>query len=264
MIYIITAVHNRYNITYSFVTDLLAQTDQDFRLILVDDGSVDHTADMVKKRLPTSIILRGNGNLFWAGALQKAYLFLKKHIPRDEDIIFLANDDIHIPENFLETGKALVERYPTHLVSGLGYDKNNPVILRNAVIQRDPVTADGTVCEPGVSGNLTTSNALFMKAKVYFKIGGMHPVLIPHYCSDDEYTLRAARKGFYSISDKSLCYLCDHAEAPDKKTESLKHRFSKKSPNNPFYRMNYILMVTPPRLLPGYVAHKLAKHKNHN
>ena len=257
MIYIITAVHNRYSATFSFVTDLRSQTEQDFRLILVDDGCTDHTAAMVKKRLPATIILHGNGNLYWGGSLHKAYRFLKKHRPHPEDIIFIANDDIHIPADFLETGKRLVSLYPDLLISGLGYNVNEPGTLKNAVLKRDPVTADAKVCRPGEPGNVTTTNALFMQADVYFAIGGMHPFLLPHYCSDDEYTLRAARKGFPCVSNEALTYTCDHAAAPDKKKETLRQRFSKKSPNNPIYRMNYILMVTPPRLLPLYIVNNL-------
>ena len=72
MIYVITAVHNRYAITEAFVQRLLEQSEKDWNLILVDDGSTDGTADMVKSLVPEAVILNGDGDLWWGGALHKA------------------------------------------------------------------------------------------------------------------------------------------------------------------------------------------------
>ncbi len=262
MIFIVTAVHNRRERTSAYLTDLLAQTDQDYRLVLVDDGSTDGTAEMVRERMPGAIILEGNGNLFWAGGLHKAYQYLKKGMLSKEDLVFISNDDIHLPENFLETGRQLVTEHPHNLISAVRFVPERPERTRNAVFLRDPVTAKSRRCAPGEPGNLTSTRALFMTAEAYLNIGGMHPFLIPHYCSDDEYTLRAARKGYSSISAENLAFTGDDSTFTVKmksgeKKKSLAEHFRKNSSTNPFYRMNYILLVTPPLLLPKYLAHKL-------
>ena len=46
MIYVVTAVHDRYRITEKFVENLLKQSYKDIHLLLVDDGSTDGTADI--------------------------------------------------------------------------------------------------------------------------------------------------------------------------------------------------------------------------
>lgn len=46
MMYVVTAVHNRYNITKRFIEQLLEQTYKEFVLVLIDDGSTDNTAEM--------------------------------------------------------------------------------------------------------------------------------------------------------------------------------------------------------------------------
>ena len=49
-VYVVTAVHNRYKITERFVNNLLKQTYKNWTFVLVDDGSTDNTALMVKKK----------------------------------------------------------------------------------------------------------------------------------------------------------------------------------------------------------------------
>ena len=61
MIYVVTAVHDRYRITEKFVENLLKQSYKDIHLLLVDDGSTDGTADMVQRKFPSSTILQGDG-----------------------------------------------------------------------------------------------------------------------------------------------------------------------------------------------------------
>ena len=47
-VYIVTAVHDRYDITKRFISGLKKQTYKDFKFILVNDGCTDQTVPMVK------------------------------------------------------------------------------------------------------------------------------------------------------------------------------------------------------------------------
>ena len=79
MVYLILPVFNRIKHTKQFIDDLLKQHDQDFHLILVDDGSADGSAEWVSARLGKKVtILRGKGKWWWGGSLHQAYLFLSK------------------------------------------------------------------------------------------------------------------------------------------------------------------------------------------
>lgn len=258
MLYIITAVHNRYNLTKQFIYQLSKQTYTDYQLVLVDDGSTDGTADMVMKELPTSKILFGNGNLWWGGALHMAYKYLVKGVLKDDDMILICNDDIDFKPNFLETGVNAVLEHPGYLIQGKGINGNTGLVEDGASF-RDPVTAAGYKAKFGEEANCGATRALFMMGKVYKKIGGMHPILLPHYCSDVEYVIRAVRKGFPCVTYEYPEYINHPDDTGLAKSKNIKQTFSKSYMNNPIYKLNFILMVTPIHLLPAYIVSLLKR-----
>lgn len=261
MLYIVTAVHNRINITRRFIEQLNRQTYKEYTLVIVDDGSTDGTSDMVSTLMPMAVILEGNGNLWWGGALHKAYKYLSKGIIRDEDIVFICNDDIDFKEDFLQIGIDTILNNPYYLVASKGIDVNTGRVVDKAR-GRDPVTADGIEVPFGTPTNCCATRALFMMGNVYKKIGGMHPILLPHYCSDYEYVIRAHRKGYSCISFEHLEYGTHDELSGCPKAKSFKEMFSKRYMNNPIYKFNFIIMVTPWYLLPAYCWSLLSRKRN--
>ena len=73
-VYVLLPVHNRRPVTEAFARSLAAQTDRNVRLVLIDDGSTDGTADAVKAILPDTVVITGQGNWWWGGGLQQGYL----------------------------------------------------------------------------------------------------------------------------------------------------------------------------------------------
>ena len=94
MIHIIVPVHNRSKITNKFADCLLQQTFQNYNFILVDDGSIDDTVKSIKKKIKNLTLLKGDGNLWWAGGIQLGIDWLKKNIKNKSEIVLITNDDI--------------------------------------------------------------------------------------------------------------------------------------------------------------------------
>lgn len=94
------------------------------------------------------------------------------------------------------------------------------------------------------------------------KTGGMHPVLLPHYASDFEFTIRAFQKGIQIRSFEELTYTFDEGATGENQYEklTLKTIFSKRSACNPFYRISFILLSTPPGYLPGHLFHQIRRY----
>jgi len=69
-IYIVIPVYNRKVLTLSCLKNLKTNGDlQRYQVIVVDDGSTDQTTEAIKERYPEIILLSGDGNLWWTGAI---------------------------------------------------------------------------------------------------------------------------------------------------------------------------------------------------
>lgn len=264
MIHVVTAVHNRIEITEKFVERLKGQTYKNIHLILVDDGSTDGTAEMVKTNFPRSTILRGNGNLWWGGALHLAYKYISRKLRhRPEDYILLTNDDVIYESDYLKKGIQILKGRKKTLLAGRIYDEITGKISF-PLYKYDYSDKHGSAGKRTykMEGEYCSTNSLFMRVGDFIDIGGFHPVLLPHYGSDYEWTYRAFKKGYHIISDKSLVYKCCINTTGYNFYEdlTLKKMFSKKSVVNPFYKINFILLTTPVRYIPREIGKQLGRY----
>lgn len=69
MISIVIPVFNRKEYTRECLLSLKDQTDQRFKVIIVDDGSTDGTEDMLREEFPEVEVLKGSGSLFWTAGV---------------------------------------------------------------------------------------------------------------------------------------------------------------------------------------------------
>ncbi len=266
MVYVITAVHNRIEITRRFIDCLLAQECSELiQLVLIDDGSSDGTDEMVKEKYPSSVIIYGDGNLFWGGALQKAYEYLLSKGISGEDIVLYANDDSRLGKTFIETLIIELKKNPNDLITGCAYGVNTGNYLDGPVYFN---LDNGEVkhLNPGCVGNCASTRALGMYGKVFKDIGGFHPILLPHYASDYEYTIRAAKKGHRIISCENMKYLFSEDTTGDNshKDISLKRVFSKRSKLNPIYKLSFFLMIAPIYKIPNFIIYQFKHFKHHD
>lgn len=248
MIHVITAVHNRYSITEKFVDRLLSQTYGDIHLILVDDGSTDSTAEMVRGKMPDVTVITGDGNMWWGGALHAAYKWINKNIPadRNEEYVMFANDDTDFDDTYIERAVSLLSGKNNVLLAGCGISRQSGEIKDGAVLfdfetLACKIKGDGT-------GNCASTRSLFFRVGDFKRIGGFHRILLPHYGSDYEWTVRAVRKKGYTVfCDASLAYELDESTTGDNIYENMtrKKLFSKRSVSNPFYKMTFILLTVP-------------------
>lgn len=250
MIYIILPVHNRKNITEKFIKCLVKQSYQNFKLILIDDGSTDGTDEMVLRYLPNSEIIYGDGNLWWAGGLQKGYEWLKLKNLDNNDTILIINDDTIIDAFFLEKGTSLLQDTTKTFFLAKCYGLQSGK-LRDQGISVDWKSLSFQQVGDKDEINCLSTRGLFCKAKDFLDLKGFFPRLLPHYFSDYEFTIRAKRNGYTLKCAKELNLKVDETTTGIKRKSFrpfkafIVNHFSIRNPSNPIYFISFILLSSP-------------------
>lgn len=93
MVGVLVASHNRRDSTLACLRSLAAQVvpGAEVNVHLVDDGSADGTAEAVQREFPATRLVRGSGDLFWAGAM---HLAERQALLDAPDFLLWLNDDV--------------------------------------------------------------------------------------------------------------------------------------------------------------------------
>lgn len=249
--YILVPVHNRHDITRGLIECLKAQTFRDYQVILIDDGSKDGTAAMVKRELPNAVVLQGDGSWWWAGSLQKGLDWLTQECVPDDAVISFMNDDVWFSSDYLATATRVMRGKTGSLVlSQFAGDGGESI---ETGIRADARNLTFSLASTPDEINCLSTRGLFGHWGTIQRIGGFHPRLLPHYLSDYEYTMRAHRKGVKCESSPSLLIVPDlkstgfHNMRVETFAEFGRKYFSRRSPENVFYWLSFAALASTPR-----------------
>ncbi|MDD5369032.1 MAG: glycosyltransferase family 2 protein [Anaerolineaceae bacterium] len=264
-LYIVIPVHNRVHFTRDCLVSLQNQTVKGFHIIVVDDGSIDGTREMIQSEFPQVILLEGDGNLWWTGAINIGVQYALDHHAK---YILTLNDDTRAPDQFLEKMLYWADREPNALLGALAVDANThqPVYggerirwdrgdmipLLDELSPRERFGLHEVTHFPG--------RGFWVPAAVYSKIGKYDQRRFPHYAADYDFTHRAIRAGYqiYCNYDASLFI---YPEASDSvqltKQKNLRnyysHLFGIKGAANLKIFTRYAVRNCPRRYLPWFL-----------
>jgi GT2 family glycosyltransferase len=256
-VYVIVPVHNRRGLTRKFVECLTAQTFNDYQLIVVDDGSTDRTAEMVRERIPSAVVLRGTGKWWWAGSLQRGLEWLEANAVSDDSLVLFINDDVEFAPEYLERAVRVMADKRGALVLSRVRAPNGRGVLETG-INADLRRLRFRVADTPASINCLPTRGLFAHCGDLRRIGRFHTTLLPHYLSDYEYTIRAHKKGLRCETSAELVLVANDGTTGYHTIEDhdlptiLRKYFSKKSPANPLHWSAFIMLtVSPIWILPN-------------
>jgi len=200
-IFIVTPVYNRRHFTKNFLLALAKQSYKNFKTIIVDDGSVDGTADMISQEFPNTILLKEDGNLWWAEATNIGIRYALAH---GATHIMTLNDDT-IPEpNYMAKMKQWSDKKPNALIGALDIDINNGEIVYGGE-SRSWLTGKSTYLKktlPPEQQNgihevtLFPGRGLLIPRLVFEAIGLFDSKHFPQTVADFDFTHRAYNAGF--------------------------------------------------------------------
>jgi predicted SAM-dependent methyltransferase/GT2 family glycosyltransferase len=249
-IYILLPVHNRRAITERFIDCLVAQTYNNYHLLLIDDGSTDDTDQMVSAKVKSVTVIKGNGDWWWAGSLQQGIDWLKAQKADASDIVLFSNDDITFKADFLKHAVETLSKFENTLLLPQILEEDTGVITESG-IKADFNNFTFSTADSSTDINCLSTRGLFTRVATIRIIGDFHPIVLPHYWSDYEYTIRAHKKGIKLITSSYLTINIDNKQTGYRDfkelhfTSFLKQYFSKKSVLNPFYSSIFVLFASP-------------------
>jgi len=140
----LTACHSRREITVRALNSLYHNQLPDgciMEVCVVDDGSTDGTSQAVMKLYPDIILLNGNGNLFWAGAMRFGWEEYVKH--SNFDFLLVFNDDIYVYpfaiKRILETAENIQYKgFSNYVIAGSLYDPSNGGTAYGGMVRLHP------------------------------------------------------------------------------------------------------------------------------
>jgi GT2 family glycosyltransferase len=209
---------------------------------------------MVRERIENLTVIRGKGNWWWAGCLQQGFNFLKKKRLSPDDYVLIINDDVVFGKDFLARGISILDKNKqTLLLAQIQEGENSPP--QETGFHADFKTYTFHFASSSEDINCLHTRGLFLKWVDFVDIGGFHPIILPHYWSDLEFTIRAYKKGYRLLTtpELTLSYNIDQIDPPIDYSSFYGFRrslFSIKQNYNPIYQISFIFLACPVRWIP--------------
>jgi len=200
---IIIPVHNRLNTTLSCLGQLQNIQTTGFKVetIIIDDGSTDGTPDAVKENYPNTEILKGDGNLWWAGGVNKGFDYA---LEKGFDFVYLINDDIQLFPDTLQILYDTLKIHKNSVCSSISLIKKDYVYYAGYKIvgpfKRTRSLVNGALSD-SFKGRILKADTLSTKSvliptEIIKKGGCLDSKNLPHNYSDWDYFIRLKQKGY--------------------------------------------------------------------
>jgi GT2 family glycosyltransferase len=201
MLFIITPVFNRKTFTQNYLKALTEQTSNNFKIIIIDDGSTDGTSEMIENEFPEVILLKEKGNLWWAEATN---IGIKHAINLSADYVLTLNDDTLPEPEFIEKMLLWSIKKPNALLGALAIDADSskPVFAGEILSWKSDISKFALDLVPkdkryGLHKvNVFPGRGLLIPVKVFDEIGFYDSKNFPQTMADLDFAIRATEFGY--------------------------------------------------------------------
>ncbi|MGR3318952.1 MAG: glycosyltransferase family 2 protein [Candidatus Anammoxibacter sp.] len=178
----------------------------DFKVVLIDNGSTDDSAEAIVATFPDVHLIKNNRNIGVAGGRNVGIKYANEFIPYDY-LLFLDNDTVVEKEFLSELVKASESDTDVGLAFAKIYDISNPQLLQYAgkcnmsfytcsiYSEAFNVLDKGQVNQPQYS-MIAFGCSMLAKREVVLKLKCFDEIFNPYGEEDVDFSLRAGRAGF--------------------------------------------------------------------
>ena len=201
-VYLIIPAHNRKVITLGCLHRLQSLgLLQQCSVIVVDDGSTDGTSAAIENNYPEVVLLYGDGNLWWTGAIK---LGMEYAYSRGCEFIIWLNDDCYIEHHQTISGLVLAARsHPNSIVGSSVLESAESAQIAFGGKRKNGFTYK--MIEPTVPDlypcDLLCGNLVCMPTTIIDSIGYPDSEICPHYGGDFLFLIQARQYGYSLLLD---------------------------------------------------------------
>lgn len=214
---LVAPVHNRRETTLQALQSLarIKTEGLDVRIFIVDDGSIDGTAEAIRNRYPEVVLITGDGSLHYAAGTNRG---IEKALEWNADFVVAMNDDAIFHEKFLVRLIGTARSNPRSIIGALLLLWDEP----HRVFQIDPkwnTSAGGwTFTDDLTKFALPTDpfkvecivgNCVLFPAEAIREIGLMDEHHFPHGWGDAQYTVKMKKAGWQLLVDPNAFVWCE-------------------------------------------------------
>jgi GT2 family glycosyltransferase len=206
---VIIPVHNGLSYTKKCLKSLKESYEhvnkENFYTILVDDGSSDGTSEFVAENYPDVIICKGDGNLWWSGAINVGCKYALEEL--EADYMVWWNNDIVTEESYFKNLETLLEKVDKDILIGSKVMvKNPPNLIWTMGCKFDPYTGEREMYgffKPDSDEynkiwdvDWLTGMGTVLSKEILTSVGYLNEKDFPHYHGDSDYSYRVKLAGY--------------------------------------------------------------------
>ncbi|PDT18304.1 glycosyl transferase family 2 [Rhizobium sp. J15] len=205
-VFVLVPVFNRLHHTQTMVECLRAQeTEAKLVIVIINDGSTDGTAEYLAEQ-PDLVELKGDGTLFWGGAMERGLQYALPRCSEDDYILFLNNDTYFAP-GYVDALVRASRENGDAAVGSMIHDANvqPPLVSIGARVNVARIRVTDIIDELSAAERTDPAEFYFpdalsgrgtlFPAVIFRQYGTLVPKLLPHYFADYELSMRFRRKG---------------------------------------------------------------------
>ena len=269
-LHVVVPVHDRCELTRRCLLALRRQALPPSTVIVVDDGSTDGTAAMLRTEFPEVVVLTGGGDLWWTGAINLARAWVLERAA-DGDAFVTLNNDTEPRPDWLQTLQRVAQAHPRTLVGSVAIDQATGRIEAASVAIdwwtarfSDPWGGKDAArlrdqAPEALASQVLSGKGTLVPIRALAALGPYAPSL-PQYAADYEFSLRAARRGWgmlvatgaeLDVAPQTGGLHTDPARDVGWLLRSL---WSRRSANALRYRLRFARLACPAPARPCFVA----------
>ncbi len=208
LIGVIMTVHNRSAKTDACLESLAHQEVPGIAVTVVDDGSTDGTAEMLRTSYPGVRVVQGDGNLYWARGMALAQ---STALADDPDFILWLNDDVTLETGAVSSLLQLAKEFAGSIVVGASREPESRRIsyagLRRSWIRTRLIVVPPDSVKP-LPVDSFHGNIVLVPRSAY-RVLGTIDAAYKHPYGDLDYGLRATKRGIGCVLAPGFLGVCE-------------------------------------------------------